>query len=70
MFKKRFTNWIPMQVYDYSGNKYLLLGRRKLKTGMVYFKNKKLNTPFNLNHTMPVNIFDVSAEFKKLFIDA
>ena len=61
-----YTKWIPLVIYDCSGNKYLLLGRKNLNNGMIRFRNIKLNGPLNLLQT-PVNTLDYTEQFKKLF---
>jgi len=66
MLRKRFSKWIPIHIYDYSGNKFLLLGRINLRSGMMCFKAKRLHRSLDLNHNMPVNIFDPSIQFDKL----
>lgn len=66
MFKRKFTKWLPVLIYDFSGNKYLLQGRKNLKNGELCFKNTRLNTPFNLMHNMPTGIFDPKEQFDKI----
>jgi len=65
-FKRKFTKWLPILIYDFSGNKYLLQGRKNLKTGELCFKNTLLNTRWNLMHNMPQNIFEPKEQFDKL----
>ena len=66
IFKRKHTKWVPILIYDFCGNKTLLQGRKNLKTGELSFKNTKLNTPFNLMHSMPLNIFDAKMQFEIL----
>ena len=66
MLKKRFSKWIPIHIYNFSGDKFLLMGRMNLKSGMLYFKVKRLNRLSDTNHNMPVNIFDPREQFEKL----
>lgn len=65
MFYK-YTKWLPILIYDFSGNKFILQGRRNLKTGELCFKNKRLNTPFNLMQNMPQSVFDPKIQFEAL----
>lgn len=69
MFTTKYTKWLPILIYDFSGNKYLLQGRRNLKTGELCFKNTKLNTTFNLMHNMPQTIFDPKVQFETILRD-
>lgn len=66
LFTRKLTKWIPIIIYDFSGNKFLLLGRRNLKTGMLDFTSKRLHTRMTLNHNIPTNIFDAKTQFAEL----
>ena len=66
IFKKKFTKWIPIFIYDFSGNKFLLQGRKKLKTGELCFKNTLINSRWNLMHSFPLNAIDPKEQFDKL----
>ncbi len=65
-FKRKFTKWLPILIYDFSGNKYILQGRKNLKTGELCFKNTLLNTRWNLMRNMPQDIFEPKEQFDKL----
>jgi hypothetical protein len=65
-FKRRFTKWLPILIYDFSGNKFLLQGRKNLKTGELCFKNTLMNGRWNLMHNMPQNIFDPKEQLQRL----
>lgn len=66
IFKRRFSKWIPIFIYDYNGNKFLLQGRKNLKTGELCFKNTLLNSRWNLMHYLPQNMLDLKEQFDKL----
>lgn len=62
-----YTKWLPILIYDFSGNKFILQGRRNLKTGELCFKNTKLNTAFNSMHDYNItSIFDPKQQFETL----
>ena len=67
MFTTKYTKWLPILIYDFSGNKYLLQGRRNLNTGELCFKNTRLNTAFNLMQSGSViSIFDPKLQFETI----
>lgn len=43
LLNKNKSKWIPLMTYLYAGNSYMILCRKNLKTGMLYFKVKRLN---------------------------
>lgn len=61
-----YAKWIPLTIYDYQGNKYLLMGRKNLNSGMISFRNKRLNSIHNLLHEN-VNTLDIKEQFEKLY---
>lgn len=67
IFKQRHTKWIPIFIYDYQGNKYLLMGRRNLKTGLANFTNVKINGSFNLMQVGLSNNLNPASQFDELF---
>lgn len=69
MFLTRYTKWRPIVIYDYSGAKFLLQGRRNLKSGELVFKNTRLNSLFNLMHIGGVDVFDIKEQFQKILDD-
>ena len=66
LLKRNYTKWIPIMIYDYCGNKYLLQGRRNLKSGKIEFTNYRLNGLFNLLHQMPENNLDSKVQLELL----
>ena len=38
----KYTKWIPLSSYGFSGNEFIVLARVNKNTGMMYFKTKKL----------------------------
>jgi hypothetical protein len=62
MFKK--SKWIPLMAYEYSGNSYMILCSKNLKTGMLYFKCKKMNGFSSLSYRYPK--IDTDTQFEIL----
>ena len=45
MFRRKFTKWIPLGNYKWAGSKEMVcFVRKNLKTGMMEFKTKTMNT--------------------------
>ncbi len=65
-FKKRYTKYVPIIIYEFQGNKYLLQGRKNLITGWLDFSTISLQTRATLNRDMPQNVFDAKEQFEKL----
>jgi len=56
MFKKRYTKWTPLLVYNWAGGTGLMtFVRLNIKTGMMYFKTKRI-TCHRLNHHVSIEI--------------
>jgi len=66
---RKFTKWLPILIYDFSGSKFLLQGRKNIKTGELCFKNTLINTRWNLMHNMPQSIFDPKDQIEKILVD-
>lgn len=66
MFLKKYSKWHPIVIYDYSGNKFLLQGRKNLKSGELVFKNTRLNSLFNLMQVENIDIFNIKEQFNKI----
>jgi hypothetical protein len=69
MLFRKFTKWVPVLIYQSSLNCYLLQGRKNLKTGELYFKNKMLNKPFTDMRNMPTDFFNPMIQFDKIIFD-
>lgn len=51
MFKKRYSKWYPLGYYTIVGGDYITFARKNLKTGMLHFKTKSVNTKiFNISN--------------------
>lgn len=70
MFKKRFTQWIPLGNFTHGSYGYVTFVRKNIKTGMLYFKTKRTNGWYGVmrctNPFMPHNLIDVKSAWEKI----
>lgn len=64
MFGKK-TKWIPLSEYNHNGIEYLILMRKNIRTGMIYFKVKHIAGFTNYVRLSPLGL-DVKEQFNKL----
>jgi hypothetical protein len=65
LFEKK-TKWIPLVSYNTSGTDYIVFVRKGLKSGMIYFKTKRI-TPFaTCSYNFNITLFDVDEQFDKV----
>lgn len=64
MFKRRFTKWEPLGCYHFGGNEYIVFARRRLKTGMVYFKVKNIQRYSYASIFIPHDLIDVKKQWE------
>lgn len=64
MFGK-FTKWIPLSEYNFGETEYLILARRNIKSGMIYFKVKHVAGRMNGVRLAPWGL-DIKEQFKEL----
>lgn len=67
MFRKDYSKWTPLKIYDFSGNKFLLQGQINKNTGEISFKNTLMNSRFNLMQGH-FDVLDFETQFNKLLI--
>jgi len=41
--RRRYTRWMPLGHFTYSGTDYIVMVKKNLKTGMLKFKNISVN---------------------------
>lgn len=67
IFKRRFTNWIPLGSYLYSGRDHVVFVRRKISNGMLSFKTKKMGSWNSYSHGyFSHNIIDTARAWKAI----
>ena len=52
------TKWIPLTFFEFSGHTFCILARMHKKTGMLYFRQKRVNritTNLYINPTLNIN---------------
>ena len=64
---KNKTKWIPIISYEYSGKSHVIFCRLNKKTGMMYFKDKKIHSKFTNCYIYPV--FNTEEQIKKLLVN-
>jgi hypothetical protein len=64
MFWDKKTKWIPFGNYIYAGNDYIVFVRKNLKTGMLYFKTKRVQLRFSTRELMPFKLIDVEKQWQ------
>ncbi len=66
--KKNSTKWIPLGNYSHSETDYITFARKNIKTGMMYFKTKRVNgslISFD-NRVLISGLIDVAEQWSKL----
>lgn len=62
-----FSKWRPLISFEYCGHSYIIMARINKRTGMLYFRQKKMNF-FALPHRVPA--IDTDEAFKNLLLEA
>lgn len=67
MFRK-YTKWIPFGAYSYGCREHMVFAKRNLKTGMIKFKTKRVNTGLFTNDKefIPIEMIDTQKAWDKL----
>lgn len=64
------TKWIPLGNFSFGGKDYITFTRKNLKSGMLYFKTKRVNTWFGffplVNSVIPRNLIDVKSAWEQI----
>lgn len=63
MFKNHLTKWEVLATYNQSGTDYIVFFRKNKKTGMMYFKTKKVGYPFVCSYSFTKNLVDIQTQF-------
>jgi len=58
------TKWVPLTFFECSGHTFCILARMNMKTGMVYFRQKRVNRITTHLYRNP-NL-DINAQFQSL----
>lgn len=63
MFRKRYTDWIPLGVNTFGDTHHVIMVRRNLKTGMMKFKSKRVQGFHHHKSFLPHNLIDVQKQW-------
>lgn len=63
MFKSKYTQWIPFGNHTHGYQHYITFVRKNLKSGMLEFKTKKVQTSFYYGTFLPQNLIDVKKQW-------
>lgn len=66
MIKRKLTKWKVMATYNQSGSDYIVFVRKNIKTGMMYFKTKRVGSPFVCSYHFIVNLVDIQKTFDEM----
>ena len=63
MFRKNLTKWSVLTTYNQSGSDYIVFFRKNKKTGMMYFKVKKVGYLFVCSYHFTKSLVDIQKQF-------
>jgi hypothetical protein len=63
------TKWIPLCSYVSGYDNYIVLARKNLKTGMIYFKTKRINSRFADSCGSAAINLDINKQFNLLITE-
>lgn len=67
MFRKNLTKWSVLVTYNQSGSDYIVFFCKNKKTGMMYFKTKKVGFPFVCSYSFARNsLVDIQKQFDEM----
>ena len=70
MFKKKYTKWQPLGNYEWDGTDRIVFVKKNLKTGMMKFKTRKVNSYLGamscLNPILPSALIDVKKAWEEI----
>lgn len=69
LFEKK-TKWQPLVAYNYTATDYIVFVRKGLKSGMIYFKTKRI-TPIGVcSYNFDNTLFDIKKQFEDVISEA
>ncbi len=66
MFRKNLTKWSVLTTYNQSGSDYIVFFRKNKKTGMMYFKVKRVGYPFICSYHFTKSMVDIQKQFDEM----
>jgi hypothetical protein len=68
MFRKNLTKWSVLITYNQSGSDYIVFFRKNKKTGMMYFKVKRVGYPFVCSYHFTKSMVDIQKQFDEMLL--
>lgn len=68
LFEKK-TKWQVLVAYNQNGTDYIVFARKGLKSGMIYFKTKKVTPTFVCSYNFHSTLFDIKKGFDNVLSD-
>jgi hypothetical protein len=62
LFEKK-TKWVALVTYNQGGTDYIVFARKGLKSGMIYFKTKRVTPPFTCSYNFNSTLIDINVGF-------
>ena len=62
LFEKK-TKWQVLITYNQDGTDYVIFVRKGLKSGMLYFKTKRVTPKFVCSYNLNSTLFDIKKGF-------
>lgn len=69
LFNKNLTSWIPLGSMSFQQNDFIVFVRGNKKTGMLYFKTKKVNGAWYqtlVDNILPNSLIDVTKQWNEI----
>lgn len=65
LFEKK-TKWIPLVAYNAGGTDFMILVRKGIKSGMLYFKIKNCSPFASCSYNFNKDMFDIRKQFETI----
>lgn len=65
MFEKK-TKWEVLVAYNQNGIDYIVFARKGLKSGMIYFKTKRITPVGSSSYNLHPSLFDLKKSFAQV----
>lgn len=62
--KKKHTKWIPLGINTHGYQHYLVMVRKNINTGELFFKSKKIQRQYYYGAFMPHDLVDVKKQWE------
>jgi hypothetical protein len=62
------TKWQVLVAYNEGGTDYIVFARKGLKSGMIYFKTKKITPFLRCSYNFNSTLFDIRKGFEDILL--